>query len=169
MAKTIQMTKGPIARNMIFFILPLIGSGLCQQLYNTADFLFVSNLLGKTAAAALGASSTIVTCTIGLFSGIAIGAEVTLATALGAGQAQKADKIMHTALLFGALGGLALMGLGILFAPQILRLLDTPESIMGLAVLYIRIYFLSIPASVLSTCARALCAPAAILPRRFGS
>ena len=149
MAKTIQMTKGPIARNMIFFILPLIGSGLCQQLYNTADFLFVSNLLGKTAAAAVGASSTIVTCTIGLFSGIAIGAEVTLATALGAGQTQKADKIMHTALLFGALGGLALMGLGILFAPQILRLLDTPESIMELAVLYIRIYFLSIPASIL--------------------
>lgn len=149
MAKTIQMTKGPIARNMIFFILPLIGSGLCQQLYNTADFLFVSNLLGKTAAAAVGASSTIVTCTIGLFSGIAIGAEVTLATALGAGQTQKADKIMHTALLFAALGGVALMGLGILFAPQILRLLDTPESIMELAVLYIRIYFLSIPASIL--------------------
>lgn len=149
MAKTIQMTKGPIARNMIFFILPLIGSGLCQQLYNTADFLFVSNLLGKTAAAAVGASSTIVTCTIGLFSGIAIGAEVTLAMALGAGQSQKADKIMHTALLFGAFGGLALMGLGILLAPQILRLLDTPESIMELAVLYIRIYFLSIPASII--------------------
>lgn len=157
MARTIQMTKGPIARNMIFFILPLIGSGLCQQLYNTADFLFVSNLLGKTAAAAVGASSAIVTCTIGFFSGIAIGAEVVLALAIGSGQGQKADKAMHTALLFGALGGLVLMVTGILFAPRILTLLDTPASIMEQAVLYIRIYFLSIPASILyNMCASAM-------------
>ena len=73
MSRTVRMTEGPIGRTMFFFILPLVGSSMFQQLYNTADFFLVSNFLGRTAAAAVGASGTLVTCSIGLFSGIAVG------------------------------------------------------------------------------------------------
>lgn len=151
------MTEGPIARNMFLFILPLVGSSIFQQLYNTTDFLFVSNLLGKTAAAAVGASSTLVTCTIGLFSGIAVGTGVVISQAIGKGLAQRADQALHTSLFFGLVGGLVLMLIGILFAPDILKLLDTPGAILSDATLYIRIYFLSIPANIVyNMCAGAL-------------
>lgn len=147
--KNASMTEGNIGRTMIAFILPLIGSSIFQQLYNTADFFFVGNFLGKTSAAAVGASSSLVVCSIGLFSGISVGTGVVVAQAIGAGKNEQADKAMHSSLIFGLIGGLILMLLGIAFAPAVLRLLDTPENVIPEAVLYIRIYFLSLPASVL--------------------
>ncbi|MGN0204449.1 MAG: MATE family efflux transporter, partial [Coprococcus sp.] len=147
--RSVSMTEGHIGRTMIAFILPLIGSSIFQQLYNTADFFFVGNFLGKTAAAAVGASSSLVVCSIGLFSGISVGTGVVVAQAIGAGKNGQADKAMHSSLLFGLIGGMILMLFGIAFAPAVLRLLDTPENVIPEAVLYIRIYFLSLPASVL--------------------
>ena len=157
MKKSVCMTEGPIGSTMFWFILPLIGSSVFQQLYNTADFFLVSNFLGTTAAAAVGASGTLVTCTIGLFSGIAVGTSVVAAQAIGAQDAETADRALHTSLLFGAAGGVVLMLLGLCFAPGFLRILDTPASVLPQAVVYIRIYFLSLPASILyNMCAGAL-------------
>ena len=157
MSRTVRMTEGPIGRTMFFFILPLVGSSMFQQLYNTADFFLVSNFLGRTAAAAVGASGTLVTCSIGLFSGIAVGTAVVTAQAVGAREEETANRALHASLAFGAAGGLALMVLGLLLAPQILAALDTPSTVMEDAVLYLRIYFLSIPASILyNMCAGAL-------------
>ena len=79
--KGIDMTTGPIVGPMIRFILPLIGTSLFQQLYNTVDFLFVGNVMTKTSAAAVGASSTLIAITIGLFSGISVGTSVVAAQA----------------------------------------------------------------------------------------
>jgi Na+-driven multidrug efflux pump len=70
--RTIDMTSGPITGPLILYILPLLGSGIFQQLYNTVDFIFIGNILNKTAAAAVGASSTLIYCTIGLFLGISV-------------------------------------------------------------------------------------------------
>ena len=143
--RTIDMTQGPIVGPLIRFILPLIGGSVFQMLYNTVDFLFVGNVMDKTAAAAVGASSTLITCTIGLFSGISVGTSVVAAQAIGAGKDEKADKALHTSVVFGFFGGLLIMLLGILFAPQIMRLLNTPENVIPQATVYIRIYLLSIP------------------------
>ncbi|MBR2527803.1 MAG: MATE family efflux transporter [Blautia sp.] len=143
--RTINMTEGGIVLPLILFILPMIGSSIFQQLYNTVDFLFVGNLLNKTSAAAVGASSTLITCCIGLFSGIAVGTSVVSGQAIGAGDDDRADQALHTSVCFGLAGGLLLMVLGILFAPGILRLLNTPETAMPEAIAYIRIYLLSLP------------------------
>ena len=145
MSKSIDMTRGPIVGPLIRFILPLVGSSIFQQLYNTVDFLFVGNFLNKTAAAAVGASATLITCTIGLFSGISVGTSVVASQAIGAGDREKAEKALHSSVTFGLLGGLLLMTLGILLAPALLRLLRTPENVIPQAVTYIRIYLLSIP------------------------
>jgi putative MATE family efflux protein len=145
MSKSIDMTRGPIVGPLIRFILPLVGSSIFQQLYNTVDFLFVGNFLNKTAAAAVGASATLITCTIGLFSGISVGTSVVASQAIGAGERDKAEKALHSSVTFGLLGGLLLMTLGILLAPALLRLLRTPENVIPQAVTYIRIYLLSIP------------------------
>ena len=139
------MTKGPLAGPLVSFILPMIGSSIFQQLYNTVDFMFVGNLMDATAAAAVGASSTLITCTIGLFSGISVGTSVVAAQAIGAGNRKRAEEALHSSILFGGIGGILIMLLGILFAPSILRLLRTPETVIPQAVIYLRIYILSVP------------------------
>ena len=144
-SRTIDMTKGPIFGPLVRFMLPLIGGGIFQQLYNTVDFIFVGNCLDQTAAAAVGASATLITCTIGLFSGISVGTSVVAAQAIGAGNRERAEKALHSSVTFGLVGGLLLMTLGILFAPALLRLLRTPETVIPQAVTYIRIYLISIP------------------------
>ena len=106
---SIDMTKGPIAGPMIRFILPLIGSSIFQQLYNTVDFLYVGNVLTKTSAAAVGASSTLISMTIGLFSGISVGTSVVAAQAIGAHDTEKGEKVIHTSVKFGIIGGLTVM------------------------------------------------------------
>ena len=82
--RSIDMTKGPIVGPLFQFIWPIIFSSLFQQLYNTVDFLYVGNFLDKTAAAAVGASSTLITCIIGLFTGISVGTSVIAGQAIGA-------------------------------------------------------------------------------------
>ena len=144
-AKSIDMTSGPLLGPLISFILPLIGASLFQQLYNTVDFLFVGNLLDRTAAAAVGASSSLITVTIGLFTGISVGTSVVASQAMGAGDRERAEKALHTSVTFGLAGGLVIMALTILFSPAILRLLRTPESVMPEALTYLRIYLLSLP------------------------
>ena len=144
-SRTIDMTKGPIFGPLVRFMLPLIGGSIFQQLYNTVDFIFVGNCLDQTAAAAVGASATLITCTIGLFSGISVGTSVVAAQAIGAGNRERAEKALHSSVTFGLVGGLLLMTLGILFAPALLRLLRTPETVIPQAVTYIRIYLISVP------------------------
>ena len=139
------MTKGPLAGPLVRFILPLIGGSIFQQLYNTVDFLFVGNFLNRTAAAAVGASATLITCTIGLFTGISVGTSVVAAQAIGSGDRDRADKALHTSVTFGIVGGLAIMAIGMLLAPNILRILRTPEEVMPQAITYIRIYLISVP------------------------
>ncbi len=143
--RTIDMTKGPILGPLVRFILPMIGGSIFQQLYNTVDFLFVGNFLDKTAAAAVGASATLITCTIGLFSGISVGTSVVASQAMGGKDPVRAEKALHSSVTFGLVGGLLLMVLGILFAPNLLRVLRTPESVLPQARTYIRIYLISIP------------------------
>ena len=143
--KNIDMTQGPIVSPLIRFILPLIGGSIFQMLYNTVDFLFVGNFLGRTSAAAVGASATLITCTIGLFSGISVGTSVVASQAIGAGRDDRAEKALHTSVVFGIVGGILIMLLGMIFAPQIMRLLNTPETVIPQASVYIRIYLLSVP------------------------
>ena len=139
------MTSGSIFLPLIRFILPLIGASLFQQLYNTVDFLFVGNFLTKTSAAAVGASATLISITVGLFSGISVGTSVVAAQAVGSRDTERAEAALHTSVVFGIIGGLAVMAAGMIFAPQILSLLRTPTEVMDEAVLYIRIYLLSVP------------------------
>lgn len=138
-----DMTSGRILPQLVMFALPLLGSSLIQQLYNTVDLLFVGNYTGKTGAAAVGASGLVFTCLIGLFTGVSVGTGIVISHAWGAGKREEARKTSGTALLFGLAGSFVLMLVGIAAARVILELLQTPTNIMEPAVTYVRIYFLS--------------------------
>ena len=157
--KTIDMTEGPLLKPLILFILPIVGGSVFQQLYNTVDFLFVGNFLDKTAAAAVGSSSNLIAITVGMFTGISVGCSVVAANAIGANDEYMARKVLHTSVTFGMIGGVAILVLGFLGTPLILRLLNTPETVLPQAIQYIRIYLFSVPMLVfynmVSGCLRA--------------
>lgn len=138
-----DMTKDKILPQLIIFALPLLGSSLIQQLYNTADLLFVGNFVGKASAAAVGSSSLIFTCLIGLFTGISVGAGIAISHLWGALKKEEAYRLAKTAMVMGIVGSFVLMIIGLLGAYRILEFLHTPKEIMKEAVLYLRIYFLS--------------------------
>ena len=145
MKETRDLTQGKIMTQLLLFAIPLFGSSLIQQLYNTVDLMFVGKLLGKEAAAAVGASSLMVTCLLGLFTGLSVGANVVTAKAFGAKKKNELSHIIHTTAGISLIGSLGLLVIGWFLAPVFLQWMNTPREILKLAVLYIRIYFLSLP------------------------
>ena len=138
-----DLTVGPIGRKLLLFAVPLLLGSLVQQLYNTVDLIFVGNYIGKSASAAIGASSLLITCMVGFFGGMSVGSGVVIAQAYGARDTQRLNKAVHNTIALCLAGGLTMMALGYVLAPAYLRLIHTPETICENAVGYLRIYFLS--------------------------
>ena len=137
------LTKGSVGKGILLFALPLLGSSLIQQLYSTVDLIFVVQLLGTKASAAIGASGLIVTCMIGFFNGMAVGTNVFAARHYGARRFEQLKKLMQTIFWTGIIGGFLLTVIGLVLSPVFLTWMGTPESIFPLAVRYLRIYMAS--------------------------
>lgn len=140
---THTLTEGSVWKGILLFALPLLGSSLIQQLYSTVDLIFVGQLLGTKASAAIGASGLIVTCLIGFFNGMAVGTNVFAARHYGAKRFNELKKLIQTIFWTGIIGGLLLMVIGLIFSPAFLTWMGTPKSIFPLAVRYLRIYMVS--------------------------
>ena len=138
---TAPLTHGSIWKKMLFFALPLLLGNLFQQLYNTVDSLIVGNFLGTSALAAVSSSGSLIFMLIGFLSGIAAGAGVIVSRYFGAGDLEKLRLTVHTTVAFGLVAGVLMTAVGVLLSPQILRWMDTPESVMPESVEYLRIYF----------------------------
>lgn len=141
--KVNSMTEGNILKSIIFFALPLLGGSLIQQLYNTADMIFVGNFVSKQAAAAVGASSLLFTCLIGLLTGVSVGVGIVVSQKVGAQDIKAANRTAHTAISFGVASGIILTLIGLIFAKKLLTIMNTPKEIMEESVIYLKIYFLS--------------------------
>ena len=99
MEQKVDLTQGNILKGFVIFTIPLFGGSLFQLLYGTVDMLFVGNFLGKNNAAAVGASSILVTCLVGLLTGISVGAGAILAQIWGARNMDEADVCIENSLL----------------------------------------------------------------------
>ena len=137
------LTKGSVGKGILLFALPLLGSSLIQQLYSTVDLIFVGQLLGTKASAAIGASGLIVTCLIGFFNGMAVGTNVFAARHYGARRFEQLKKLIQTIFWTGIIGGFFSTVIGLVFSQVFLTWMGTPESIFPLAVRYLRIYMAS--------------------------
>lgn len=137
------LTKGSVGKGILLCALPLLGSSLIQQLYSTVDLIFVGQLLGTKASAAIGASGLIVTCLIGFFNGMAVGTNVFAARHYGARRFEQLKKLIQTIFWTGIIGGFFLTVIGLVLSPVFLTWMGTPESIFPLAVRYLRIYMAS--------------------------
>ena len=143
-----DLTRGTIWKKLVLYALPLLLSSLVQQLYNTVDLIFAGNLIDSGASSAIGMSGMLITCLVGFFGGMSVGAGVLTARAFGERDYPTLDAAIHNTAALCAAGGLALMLIGELIAPACLALVRTPEALLPMAMAYLRIYFLSMPAIV---------------------
>lgn len=144
MTRRRDMTQGSITKQLVIFALPLLASSLIQQLYNTVDLAFVGQFLNKEASAAVGSSGLLVTCLVGFFTGMGIGASVAAARFFGARDWGGLKLTVHTAMAISLIGGVVFSVVGFLLTPMFLRWLNTPEVVMEDAIGYCQIYFLGL-------------------------
>lgn len=138
---SMDMCSGSIFKKMLKFALPLMLSGILQLLFNAADIIVVGNFAGDESLAAVGATTTLINLTVNLFIGLSVGVNVLTANYFGAGKADEVKETVHTAMAISIISGIFLTVFGILFAPQILKLMKVPDDIIGLSVIYLRTYF----------------------------
>ena len=138
----INLIEGSIAKNIVRFAVPMFLGNLFQQLYNMADSLVVGNFLGSRSLAAVTSTGSLIFLLVGFFSGTAMGAGVVISRFFGAKDYNNIKKAVHTDIAFGILCGILMTVVGVIFAPQILSLMGTPDDVFVESVRYIRIYFL---------------------------
>lgn len=134
--------EGVIWKQLLFFFFPILIGTFFQQLYNTVDTVIVGQFAGKEALSSVGGSSSqIINMVVGFFTGLTAGGTVLISQAYGASHRRRMEEALHTSYAFGILGGIGLGILGVAAAPAILRAMNTPEELMAMSTLYIRIYF----------------------------
>jgi len=148
-SKSTLMTEGPIYKQIAKFAFPILCGNIFQQLYNMVDSLVIGNFVGKESLAAISSTSSLIFLLVGLFTGIFSGAGVVISRYFGAGDTKKVQASVHTSVAFGIISGVVMTIIGTLFAPQILKLMGTPNTVFDEAIIYVRIYFLGIITVVL--------------------
>ncbi len=146
--KNVNMTEGPLLKNLIVFSVPIILSGLLQLLYNAADIIVVGRFAGSTAQAAVGSTSSLVNLIINLLTGLSLGASVLISRAYGARDFEKTDRLVHTSLSIAIVGGVLFGLAGILGARTFLSWMHSPAGVIELSALYLRIYFIGLPVNM---------------------
>ena len=145
MANQIDMLNGPLAKRMLLFALPLAATSTVQQLFNSADIAILGHFAGSEALAAVGSNAPVINLFINLFVGLSIGANVVIANYIGQGRPDRISDAVHTTVLLSIIGGVIVAILGICFAKPILILMDSPDNVINLATLYLRIFFAGMP------------------------
>ena len=142
----IDMTSGPMLPGIFRFAIPLALSGMLQLAFNAADVIVVGKFAGSTALAAVGSTGALINLIINLFVGLSTGVNVLVANYRGAGRLEDVRKTVHTAMSVAFAGGILLVFIGIILARPMLELMDSPDTVIGQATLYMQIYFVGMPA-----------------------
>ena len=145
----IDMVNGPLAGKLLLFALPLMLSGLLQLLFNAADIVVVGRYAGKEALAAVGSTSSLINLLVNLFIGFSVGTNVVVARDLGAGREEDVNRSVHTAIALALISGVCLTALGLTLARQLLVWTESAPDVIGLATVYLRIYFAGMPFNML--------------------
>lgn len=143
------MCSGPILPKLLQFTIPLMCSSLLQLLFNAADIIVVGQFAGDNSLAAVGSTSPIISLLVNLFIGLSVGANILAARYYGAQDRENLHQTVHTAMLLSLLGGILLGVIGVCGAKTILTWMQSPPEVLRLATLYLWIYFLGMPATLL--------------------
>lgn len=143
-----NMCEGPIFKKMVAYTLPIIFTGVLQLLFNAADLVIVGRFRGSDSVAAVGATSSIINLITNLFIGLSVGISVSVAQGLGGGKDEDVHKTIHTAIPAAIVSGIILTFVGVLGSEFFLELMGTPDNIINLSAVYMKIYFCGITSSM---------------------
>ena len=148
-SRTMDMTQGHMLTQVLVFALPIMLSSILQLLFNAADTIVVGRFSGNEALAAVGSVGSLNNMIISLFIGLSVGANVLVARYTGSRSDAAVSDTVHTSVLLALVGGVALMIVGIALARPLLELMGSPDDVIELAILYVRIIFLGMPVQML--------------------
>lgn len=137
-----NMTEGPVLGKILRFSLPLMLTGILQLLYNAADVMVVGQFVGPQALAAVSNAGPLINLIVNVFVGLSLGASVSVAKSIGAGKQEEVSRTVHTSIALAVLGGVAVMLIGLFASRPLLVLMDSPEDVLDLSTLYLKIYFI---------------------------
>ena len=144
----IDMCSGPLAGKILLFALPLMASSVLQLLFNAADVIVVGRFVGKEALAAVGSNTSLINLLINILVGLSVGTNVVIARDIGAGRHEQVNRSIHTCITLSLLSGVFMLVFGVVMARQLLVWMSSPTDVIDLATVYLRIYFLGMPANL---------------------
>ena len=145
----IDMCNGPILPKLLRFSVPLTLSTMLQLLFNAADVVVVGRYAGDNSLAAVGSNTALINLLTNLFLGLSIGANILAARHYGAREDEELSKTVHTSILLSIYSGILLSIVGVCGARVILEWMQCPDDVLGLATIYLRIYFAGMTATML--------------------
>ena len=144
-----DMLQGPLFSGIISYAVPIILTSVLQLLFNTMDIVVVGRFCGSISVAAVSNTAELINLITTLFIGLSVGTGVSVAHALGGHQEQTVHKIVHTALPLAVISGFILTAVGVMYADSFLKLMNTPENVLPLSGIYMKIYFAGITFSMI--------------------
>jgi len=141
-----DMCNGPLFGKIVMFSLPIMAMNILQLLFNAADIIVVGRFSGSEALAAVGATGPLINLIVTSFMGLSAGTSVIVAQDHGAGQFKDVSRSVHTSIAISIIGGLVVSVVGFAFCKPLLEIMGTPEDIVALSTLYMKIYFTGVPA-----------------------
>lgn len=151
-SKQMDMINGSIWNKLLMFAFPVAATAVLEQLFNASDIAIVGNFTGEgktIAVAAVGANSSIIALIVNAFVGVALGANVVIANAIGRRDKETVSKAVHTSIVVAILAGIFISVIGELVAGPLLSSLNVPDDVFPEALLYLRIYLLGMPVILL--------------------
>jgi putative MATE family efflux protein len=143
-----DMGSGPLFGKILLFALPIMALNLLQLLFNAADMIVVGQFAGKQPLAAVGATGALINLLVNIFMGLSVGTSVVVAQNFGAQDYKGIHDSVHTSIAISIIGGFFVMVIGLLFCEPLLEYMGTPDDIIHLSTLYMKIYFLGMPANM---------------------
>lgn len=147
--KDVNMLDGPLFKSVIAYTVPIIFTNILQLLFNAADLIVVGRFCGSTSVAAVGATNSLVHLIVNLFIGISAGTGIVTAQAIGSGNNVAVHRTVHTAIPTAIISGLFLTLVGVLGSEYLLGIMGTPEKVLPLSAIYMKIYFAGITATMI--------------------
>ena len=144
-----DMTTGPLLPKVLAFLGPLILTGILQLLYNAADIVVVGRFAGPQALAAVGSTGALINLLVNVFMGLSVGASVVVARAYGAGDNRSVSTGVHTAITVAGVAGVLVGVLGFVASHPLLKWMGSPDDVLDMATLYMKIFFVGMPANML--------------------
>ncbi len=139
--KKVNMLEGNLLENVILFALPVIASGIMQLLFNAIDMVVVGKYSGNASMAAVSSTGALINLVTNMFIGLSIGTSVTVAKRIGAGDNKKVTRAVHTSIAVALVAGVILTVLGVIFSRPLLEMMKSPEDVIDLSSLYLKVYF----------------------------